>query len=234
MTNPSNSLIDAMDVLRKSKSHIIPGSVSSRIAAELRAQIDDGVLPPGLRLGEELLSEAFGVSRNTVREAFVELAGERLVERLPNRGVFVTTPSIDDIVDVYRMRRVVEVGALRTGGTPETIANVRAAVERGKLAMVDGNRAELISANQRFHEAVVAMAQSDRLNGQMSILLAEMRLFFFSGEHLEAFHERYMKENEGICQLIEAGDLDAASVQLTDYLMRAEAEMVAAQNERTS
>ncbi len=226
MIPPNATLSEATQALRRSKSRIAPGSVASRVADELRAHIADGVLAPGLRLGEEVLADALGVSRNTVREAFVELAGERLVERIQNRGVFVRTPDVADIVDAYRMRRVVETGAIRGGGDVAHVAAVRTAVEHGKRALRTGDHVALITANQRFHQAIVAMAASKRLNAHMAILLAEMRLFFFAGEDLDSFHERYLRENEGICEAIENGELNAAAAHLEDYLSRAEMELL--------
>ena len=66
-------------------------SVADRVAAELRLQLAEGLLLPGARLTESTIAEDLGVSRNTVREAFAELAAERLVVRHPNRGVFVAS-----------------------------------------------------------------------------------------------------------------------------------------------
>ena len=91
-------------------------SVAERVAEELRYQLAEGMLLPGARLTEATIAEDLGVSRNTVREAFAELASERLVVRLPNRGVFVANLDAGDIHDVYTVRRAIEVSAVRGGG----------------------------------------------------------------------------------------------------------------------
>ncbi len=83
------------------------------MADELRLQLAEGILLPGARLTESTIAEDLGVSRNTVREAFAELASERLVVRHPNRGVFVASLGAGDIHDVYTVRRVLEVSAIR-------------------------------------------------------------------------------------------------------------------------
>src|SRR6478752_8847828 len=84
-------------------------SVAERVADELRLQLAEGALLPGARLTESSIAEDLGVSRNTVREAFAELAAERLVVRHPNRGVFVARLEAGDIHDVYTVRRAIEV-----------------------------------------------------------------------------------------------------------------------------
>ncbi|WP_078029307.1 GntR family transcriptional regulator [Arthrobacter sp. KBS0703] len=197
-------------------------SVATRVATELRLQIAEGALLPGSKLKEEALSEELGVSRNTVREAFAELASERLVVRQPNRGVFVASLGVSDIHDVYTVRRAIEVSAVRGGGSPESIASVRAAVEEGKRAAAAGDSEGLGSANQHFHGALVAMASSERLNTIMSQVLAEMRLFFHKASVDSGFYQDYLQDNEEICKALETGDTELAAERLLSYLDRSE------------
>jgi DNA-binding GntR family transcriptional regulator len=192
------------------------------VADELRLQLAEGVLLPGARLTESTIAEDLGVSRNTVREAFAELASERLVVRHPNRGVFVASLEAGDIHDVYTVRRVIEVSAIRGGGTPEAVAAVRAAVEEGKVAAAANDDEGLGTANQHFHKAIVALAGSRRLNTIMAQVLAEMRLFFHKATMDAHFYSGYLKDNEEICVALEAGEPDRAAELLLAYLDRSE------------
>jgi DNA-binding GntR family transcriptional regulator len=197
-------------------------SVADRVAAELRLQLAEGLLLPGARLTESTISDEMGVSRNTIREAFAELAAERLVVRHPNRGVFVATLGPGEIHDVYTVRRFIEVAALRGGGSPERVAAIRAAVEEGRAAAAADDEEALGSANQHFHGAIVALAESRRLNTIMSQVLAEMRLFFHKATVEAHFYRGYLDDNEEICQALEAGQLDRAGDLLLAYLNRSE------------
>jgi DNA-binding GntR family transcriptional regulator len=197
-------------------------SVADRVAAELRLQLAEGMLLPGTRLTESALAEDLGVSRNTVREAFAELAAERLVVRLPNRGVFVASLGPGDIHDVYTVRRAIEVSAIRAGGTPERVGAVRAAVQEGKAAAAADDEEALGTANQHFHRAIVALAGSRRLDTVMSQVLAEMRLFFHKATVDTHFYRGYLDDNEQICAALEAGELDRAGSLLLAYLDRSE------------
>lgn len=197
-------------------------SVAERVADELRLQLAEGALLPGTRLTESTIAENLGVSRNTVREAFVELASERLVVRHPNRGVFVASLEAGDVHDVYTVRRAIEVSALRAGGSPEDVAAVRAAVDEGKRAAAAGDDEALGTANQHFHGAIVAMAGSPRLNSIMGQVLAEMRLFFHKATVDAQFYQHYLPDNEAICLALEAGELDRAADLLLAYLDRSE------------
>ncbi len=202
-------------------------SVADRVAAELRLQLAEGVLLPGERLTESAISEQLGVSRNTIREALAELAAERLVVRHPNRGVVVATLGPGEIHDVYTVRRLIEVGAIRGGGSPEGVAAVRAAVEEGRAAAARGDEEALGSANQHFHRAIVALAGSRRLNTIMAQVLAEMRLFFHKAAMDGHFYRGYLDENDEICLALEAGQLDRAGNLLLAYLDRSEAKQSA-------
>ena len=206
-------------------------SVADRVAAELRQQLADGVLLPGTRLTESTIAEDLGVSRNTVREAFAELAAERLVVRHPNRGVFVASLAPGDIHDVYTVRRAVEVAALRGGGSPERVAAVRAAVEEGKAAAAADDEEALGTANQHFHRAIVALAGSRRLDTIMSQVLAEMRLFFHKATVDAHFYRSYLDDNERICAALEAGEPDRAANLLLAYLDRSEEKQSAVHGE---
>ncbi|HEX9089693.1 MAG TPA: GntR family transcriptional regulator [Arthrobacter sp.] len=197
-------------------------SVADRVAAELRLQLAEGLLLPGVRLTESTISEELGVSRNTVREAFAELAAERLVVRHPNRGVFVASLGPGDIHDVYTVRRFIEVSAIRGGGSPERVAAVRAAVEEGRAAAAADDEEALGNANQHFHGAIVALAESRRLNTIMAQVLAEMRLFFHKATVDAHFYRSYLDDNEKICRALEAGELDRAGDLLLAYLDRSE------------
>lgn len=197
-------------------------SVADRVAAELRLQLAEGLLLPGARLTESTIAEDLGVSRNTVREAFAELAAERLVVRHPNRGVFVASLEPGDIHDVYAVRRAIEVSAIRGGGSPERVAAVRAAVEEGKAAAAADDEEGLGNANQHFHGAIVALAGSRRLDTIMAQILAEMRLFFHKATLDANFYRGWLADNEEICAALEAGDLGRAGDLLLAYLDRSE------------
>ena len=78
-------------------------------------------LPPGIKLAEEKLATAFGVSRTKIRQALTVLSREGLVRLHPNRGAFVTSPTVQEAIDLLATRRLVE---------PEIVRNVIARAGR--------------------------------------------------------------------------------------------------------
>src|SRR3954471_3307207 len=110
-------------------------STAERVSDILRSRIAEGYFPPGTRLSEDSIGGALGVSRNTLREAFRLLTHERLLVHELNRGVFVRVLTQDDVTDLYRLRKVVECGALRYAEvTAEDIQRVQLVVDEAVAA----------------------------------------------------------------------------------------------------
>lgn len=228
MSTPFDTVLDALDEERRGRRTVMSTS-ADRAARQVREQVVEGRLLSGTRLPEQRLASALGVSRNTLREALSQLVGERILVREANRGVVVATPDAEDVRDVYAARLVIEPAAVRHGQdrSPETIATVRSAVEEARAALDRGDHDAVGGANQHFHRAIVSLAGSPRLDAQMDLLLAEMRLFFHAMGDPRAFHAPYLDDNARILDLLEAGDHDAAADHLTDYLARARDQLVA-------
>src|SRR5690606_4147495 len=95
-----------------------PGALMTaqeRMLEALRTEVLTGALQPGEQVVQELIAEQHGVSRVPVREALQTLTSEGLITHLPHRGYFVTELSVPDLLEVYRLRELLETQALRTG-----------------------------------------------------------------------------------------------------------------------
>ena len=75
-----------------------------RIFEILRDRICLLEYPPGHRLRETTLADEFGVSRTPIRAVLQKLAHGGLIESKDGVGTLVTTPTVKEIGDVYRMR----------------------------------------------------------------------------------------------------------------------------------
>ncbi|MCY9785360.1 GntR family transcriptional regulator [Nocardiopsis sp. EMB25] len=205
-------------------------SQAERVADMLRAFVIDGALSPGTRLSEERLSRKYGVSRNTLREAFRLLSRERLLVHQMHRGVFVNRPTSDDVRDLFSARRSLELPAVRGArGAPEdAVAAVGAAVAEGEAAREVGDWWRMGTANMHFHQALAGLAGSPRIDEFMSQVLAETRLVFHVMNAPEQFHAPYLDWNRRIHLRIAERDPDTAAVELSRYLDTSEEQLVTA------
>ncbi|RLL66020.1 GntR family transcriptional regulator [Streptomyces sp. Z26] len=204
-------------------------STAERVAAILRGRITEGLFRPGVRLSEERIGGALGVSRNTLRESFRLLTHERLLVHRLNRGTFVRVLDVADIQDIYRARRLVECAAVRgLGAPPYVLDDVRAAVETGERAAARADWQELGTANIRFHQAVAGLAGSVRVDDMMRGVLAELRLAFHVMADPRRFYEPYLSRNRQILDALDAGDAEGAERMLGFYLEDSRRQLVEA------
>lgn len=200
-------------------------SSAERVAGILRDRITLGELLPGTRLTEGALSESLDVSRNTLREAFRLLTHERLLVHELNRGVFVRMLTQDDVAELYRVRRMIELAALRTA-EGVNLNEVTAAVHDAEKAASEDRWQDVGTADLRFHRALVELAGSARIDQFMAQILAELRLVFHVMQDPRRFHGPYIGRNRDILAALERGDIERAEELLTRYLDDAERQLL--------
>ncbi|MFB7451817.1 GntR family transcriptional regulator [Streptomyces sp. NPDC056194] len=194
-------------------------STAERVADILRTRIAEGFFPPGVRLSEESIGGALGVSRNTLREAFRLLTHERLLVHELNRGVFVRVLAVGDVDDIYRTRRLVECAVVRGLGQPPFAVDALAAVvAEGEAAARADDWTGVSTANIHFHRELVALAGSARTDELMRGVLAELRLAFHVVDDPRALHEPYLRRNREILDALRAGERASAERLLARYL----------------
>jgi DNA-binding GntR family transcriptional regulator len=217
------------ETLHVERSELARESSASRVADALRARIIDGDLLPGVKLSQERVQDALGVSRSTLREAFQLLIRERLLVHELSRGVFVRQLSMQDISDLYRVRRIVECAALKQVETmkPAGLRRMLAAIEDGQVAAAAQQWGQVAAASIRFHEALVALAGSPRLDSLITGVLAEFRLAYAFMHDTHAFHTRFLGRHTEIADAVRSGDLDGAAGLLDSYLREAERRVLA-------
>lgn len=204
-------------------------SRADQAAEQLRRLLIAGDLVPGQRLSETAVSERLGVSRNTLREAFRMLTHERLLVHKPHAGVFVAVPSLASIIDIYRVRRMIECQALRSSPARHPASRrMRAAMESAQASRDADDWLAVGTANMEFHSAIVALADSDHLDRLYANISAELRLAFGLLDDPEYLHRPYVERNAAVLELYLAGDSAGAASVLEDYLLQSERTIVAA------
>ncbi|MBS5996742.1 GntR family transcriptional regulator [Corynebacterium sp.] len=193
--------------------------LSQSVASELREAISAGEFQPGEQLSEVKAAERFNCSRNTLRESFTRLAAERIVERIPNRGVFLATPDADYIRDLFAARAAIEPAAVRWGAFADAPSLVTLTSSAFDYA-ARGEHQEVSAINQRFHRALVASLGSPTLNEQMDNLLARMRLtFLLAIPRYPQLHADHIQGNITLATLIADGKRLEAATLSHDSLM---------------
>ncbi|WP_102108939.1 GntR family transcriptional regulator [Oceaniglobus roseus] len=123
-------------------------------------------MKPGTRLKEESIAEIFSVSRARVRQALTALEHDGLVTSIPNRGAFVSQPSIDEARDIFFARRTIEtrlVARLCETGDETAFARLDAHVEEERAARTAGDTRATVRLAGGFHLLLGELAGSPYL-----------------------------------------------------------------------
>ena len=195
----------------------------------LRDEILSLHLPPGGVIDEARLAERFGMSRTPIREALVRLAGEGLIETLPNRSTVVSP------LDLLNMRPYFDALVLMYRVTTKLAAQRH---HRGDLQAIHARQAEfaaavaaqdalaMIATNAAFRLSVAEAGRNPYFTGLFKRLLDEgrriLRLYYQSYD--DQLPQRFVDEHEAMAAAVSARDGDEA-----DRLARAHGEQVVEQ-----
>ena len=92
----------------------VPQSDSSEaIARDITLAIAEQRLPPGAKLREEALARVYQVSRTKIRAALVMLAKDKLIDLIPDKGAFVSKPTMEETREIFFVRRTLEAAMVR-------------------------------------------------------------------------------------------------------------------------
>ena len=139
-------------------------------------------LHPGTKLVEERLADIFNVSRARVREVLARLAHEQIVELFPQRGAYVAKPTIEQALDVFEARRLIEPAVLRRlieTFTPEKLARLRQHQDLEVDARRRNDKRAVIRLSGEFHSLAAELAGNTALARSMRELSVLTCLMIF-------------------------------------------------------
>lgn len=141
-------------------------TAQEQVLREVRKLIASGELKAGQQVKQDTLSAQLGVSRVPLREALKVLEGEGQVVYHPHRGYFVAELSVRDLVEVYRIRALLEEEALTVAipmMTDEDVDFIADLADEVRTASASGDVSAISAANRRFHFAMFECSNMPRL-----------------------------------------------------------------------
>ncbi|MCW3818961.1 GntR family transcriptional regulator [Micromonospora sp. DR5-3] len=205
-------------------------STVDRVAQALRDEMYAGTLEGGASLRELSLAESLGVGRSTVREALQVLTAEGLLVRQPNRGVVVRQLSEDEIEDIFKARRVLEMAganAVEYAARADLTTLLEAQRHYEEVVEAGADPATVTGAHLALHVAVVGLLGSPRLNATARELMSEVRLAVATVDRTSDDLPTQVREHRRIVTLIRQAKGAEAARLLGEHLSHAKAFMPA-------
>ena len=193
-------------------------SAARRAYAEVKERLLDGRYAGGTLLSENEIAQGLGVSRTPVRQAFVQLEAEGLLELYPRRGALVVPVSASEADDVLEARLLIEQHAARRAAAAPPVEEMRAAIADQEAALAEAGGG-FVRADRRFHHAIVAAAGNRILTKQYEGLRdRHQRIAAATIARDPGRRRRFLDEHRAIAAALERGDGEAAAALLGDHL----------------
>jgi DNA-binding GntR family transcriptional regulator len=154
-------------------------TVTDQVIAEVRQSILLSQLPAGTPLTEDGMSAQFGVSRTTTRQALNTLMLEGLLTRHPTTRILqVTTLTPEDVKDIYRARRFLELGGIDAADAaqPHQLDGLRTAIAELRRAVENDDLEGFVQADFNCHAAIVGFLGSRHLSEAYGLLISKLRV----------------------------------------------------------
>ena len=195
-------------------------STSELVAQRIRDAILDGTLHAGDRLVEADIAAELGISRGPVREGIRLLAGEGIVLLRRNRGAVVTSPTFEDVLEVYVLRLNLGLLALHhamhldVASAPE-FADVDILLRRMRDPEVQADPLLMMDADLRFQSALFGRCELPRITAVLEQTARDIPVFVkvLGITYDDVDHEALIKRHERLITAIRArrrADAEAA------------------------
>ncbi len=206
----------------------------SAIVQRIHGAVLEQRLPPGTKLSEAALCEAFGVRRARIRRSLLILASQHIVELQANRGAFVSRPTPAEARDVFEARRSIEDSVVRLAATrAEPAAMDRLArhlvVEEQAHAAQDRGRA--IGLSGEFHTMLAEASGNAVFHRMVKELVARTSLIIgmFGSAAVETCRA---PEHDQLLAALRSRDAQAAARIMQNHLLQIEAALEIDQRRR--
>jgi DNA-binding GntR family transcriptional regulator len=187
---------------------------------QVREKIVSGEIKPGAILTEAELAHEYGVSRTPVREALVLLGHEGFVESMPRIGHMVATFTVQDVLETFHLRSILEAEAaglaaerITEEGIAALLKNSNQESELSERAHEDGFYERANELNMEFHQVIARASGNRRLADLIKRMMEDMR-------RMLAFDPRFVepRQHEEIIEALKQGDRAKAEQAMTRHV----------------
>lgn len=190
----------------------------------IRECILNGEYKPGEPLIESKLSEELGVSRTPIREAMRQLELEDLVVYIPNRGVFVTGITKQDVDDIYTIRTMIEGLAVRWAVEridEEGLKQLEEIVELMEYYTGKNDMEKVTKLDTQFHDVIYNACKSKVLKHTLSHLMQHVQRARLDSLKTPHRAEKALQEHRDILNAFLTHDPNQAEKLMIEHISHA-------------
>lgn len=173
-------------------------STSKKIYHLLREEIVNLYITPGMSISEKEISEKYDVSRTPVREAFVRLSQEELLNVYPQKGTFVSLIDLGAVEEARFLRENLERAVVKLACEEfpqEKILSLEMNLKFQEMYMGNHDYKQLFKSDEEFHRIIFEGCNKRRIWSTINDMSTDFQrirvlrlLANFKWEHIYSQH----------------------------------------------
>lgn len=200
------------------------GMLRFTVYNRLRDDILNQIYKKGEALTESKITKDLGVSRTPVREAFVQLQLDGLVDAIPNKGVVVRGLSIMDTQDMYDIRGYIEGIATKRACeniTAEKMERLLEAISKEEEYTKQKDYQGFQKTDYEFHDLIVKSSNSRIFENMLTTMIQYTRIARVRSLSLEGRAQKAINEHRAIYKAIQERDANQAKERMEKHIRNA-------------
>lgn len=181
-------------------------SLSSVAYEAIKKDIVTGLFKPGEALSENRLAKQYAISRTPIREATARLEQENLLRLVPNKGYFVTFPSVNELNALYQYRAIMESACAEIASQTDVPRDLIPELRR--VASVQYKRGDrpsyvrFIVADTAFHIGIARATGNDFLIRAVTELRSQIERLLYATINVEDYGSLLAREHRDILNAV--------------------------------
>lgn len=198
-------------------------TVSETVYDILHRNIINLNIVPGTIMSEKEISDKMEVSRTPVREAFIRLSNEALVDVIPQKGSFVSKISLPRVKEERFLRESLELAILNDLVRHKkhiNLSDIKSNLEEQEKALSAGDNTRFVELDDDFHALLFREAGKSRCHDVVVSFSGHYRRLRYLSGSVSGVCESNLSDHKELMTFIEKRDLEGAILLVKNHLRR--------------
>jgi DNA-binding GntR family transcriptional regulator len=187
----------------------------------IKDRILKGIFRPSQKLTETELVQQIGVSRNTIKKAFLKLEQENLIAIEKNKGATIKVFTLEEILNYMEIREVLE-GLISRSAVRnisyDDLDKMRDILEQMKKFLANSDFDKYSENNKLFHAIIYASASNRQAVDMIMVIRTQLLRYQFRTILIPGRAEASPKEHTQIYEAFRRKDEDQVVEAVTSHI----------------
>jgi DNA-binding GntR family transcriptional regulator len=204
-----------------------PGNIQDSVYTALRKSILNLNLAPGTAISEKEIALRYQVSRTPVRETFIHLAREGLIQVFPQRETLVSRIDFSRVKQEFFLRGSLETAVLEpfiNSSEPENFITLEGLIEKQNVAFENNDYIHFVNFDDEFHRTFFETAGQDLSWAVLTKMCGHYHRIRLLTIRLQGIAKNILGQHKKLLRALKKKDLAKAREALREHLHKLGAE----------